>query len=49
MLSSNGIYAKIDLIVIKGLKSKYSIILYELLKDYENVEIPVLSIEKFRE
>ena len=49
MLSSNGIYAKIDLIVIKGLKSKYSIILYELLKDYENVQIPILSIEKFRE
>jgi plasmid replication initiation protein len=49
MLSLNGIYAKIDLVVIKGLKSKYSIILYELLKDYENVEIPEMTIEQFRD
>ena len=49
MLSSNGIYAKIDLVVIKGLKSKYAIILYEILKDYENVEIPEMTIEQFRD
>ena len=42
------IYAKIDLIIVKGLKSKYAIVLYELIKDYENTEIPKIDIEKFR-
>ncbi len=45
----NSLYAKIDLMIIKGLKSKYSIIMYELCKDYENVEVPEMSIEKFKE
>ena len=44
-----NLFAKIDLIIIRGLKSKYSIILYELLKDYENVEIPEMDLDKFRE
>ncbi len=44
----NFFFAKIDLIIIRGLRSKYSVILYELLKDYENVEIPEMSIEDFR-
>ena len=41
-------FAKIDLIIIRGLKSKYAIILYELLKDYEDVEIPEMDIDTFR-
>ena len=41
-------FAKIDLVIIKGLKSKYAIILYELLKDYENVEIPEMDLKTFR-
>ncbi len=48
ILDPKGAYAKINLVVIKGLSSKYSIILYELAKDYENVEIPEMTIEDFR-
>ncbi|MCW1311774.1 MAG: replication initiation protein [Candidatus Rehaiarchaeum fermentans] len=44
----NGLYAKIDLLVIKGLRSKYSIILYEICKDYENSEIPEMTIGQFK-
>jgi len=43
-----SLYAKIDLAIIKGLKSKYSVILYELYKDYERVEIPEMDINKFK-
>ncbi len=42
------IYAFIDLTVIKGLKSKYAIALYELLQDYKKVQMPKMTIEKFR-
>jgi len=42
-------FARLDLVIIRGLSSKYSVILYELLKDYENVEIPEMTMEKFRE
>ena len=48
LLKKDKYFAKIDLLVIKALNSKYSIILYELLKDYENTEIPLISLEKFR-
>jgi plasmid replication initiation protein len=49
----NGIpesmYAKIDLIVIKGLKSKYAIVIYELCKDYQEIgETPKIEIENFK-
>jgi len=43
-----SLYARVNLAVIKGLKSKYSIILYELCKDYENVKIPEIPIETFK-
>jgi plasmid replication initiation protein len=43
------IYTALDLNIIKGLDSKYSIALYELARDYINVEIPGMSIEIFRE
>ena len=43
------IYAFLDLNIIKGLTSKYAIVLYEIAKDYINVEIPTMSIEKLRE
>lgn len=42
-------YAFLDLNIIKGLTSKYAIALYEISKDYINVEIPAMSIEKVRE
>jgi len=48
MIDKNYMYASIDLIVIKGLTSKYSILAYELAKDYENVEIPLMTISEFR-
>jgi len=41
-------YAVIDLSIIKGLRSKYAIALYELAKDYQKKEIPKMSIEEFR-
>ena len=48
MVKKNGVFAKIDLVVVKGLKSKYAILLYELIKDYERVEVPEMSIQDFR-
>jgi len=44
-----ALYSKINLAIIKGLKSKYSIILYELCRDYQNVEVPEISIVQFKE
>lgn len=48
ILNDKGVFAKIDLIIIKNLQSRYSIILYEILKDYRNAEIPEMRIEDFR-
>jgi len=48
MVEKNGIYASINLIVVKGLKSKYSVVLYELIRDYNKVEVPQMDIGKFR-
>ena len=47
-IKKDGIYASIDLVVIRGLNSKYAVILYEICKDYEKVQIPKMSIETFR-
>jgi len=48
IIDPNGIYANINLVVVAGLKSRYAIILYELIKDYEKVEIPEMTIEEFK-
>ncbi len=48
MIKKNGVFAKIDLVVVKGLKSKYAILLYELIKDYEKVKVPEMSMKDFR-
>ena len=48
LIREDAIYTKIDLLIIKAFKSKYAIILYELAKDYEKVEIPEMTIEDFR-
>lgn len=46
----DNLYAKIDMQIIKGLKSKYTIALYELCQDYINVrKLPYMSIKTFRE
>jgi len=44
-----ALYARINLAIIKGLKSKYSIILYELCIDYQNAEVPEMSIMQFKQ
>ena len=49
MILNPKIFGKINLIVIKSLRSRYSIALYELAEDYLNAQIPKMSIEKFRE
>ncbi len=49
MILDPKIFGKINLVVIKSLRSKYSIALYELAEDYINVQIPKMSMEKFRE
>ena len=41
-------YAAINLVAIRGLKSRYAVLLYEIAKDYEKVEIPVMTIENFK-
>jgi len=48
LIDPNGIYANINLVVVAGLKSRYAIILYGLVKDYEKVQIPEMTIERFR-
>ena len=49
MILNPKMFAKINLVTIKGLKSKYSIALYELAEDYISVQIPKISIENFKE
>jgi len=49
MILNPKIFGKINLVVIKSLRSKYSIALYELAEDYINVQIPKMNMEKFRE
>ena len=48
-LINPDIYTYIDLVIIKDLKSKYAIALYELLKDYREVKEFTIEIDKFRE
>ena len=48
LVDPDGVYANINLVIVRGLKSKYAIILYELVKDYEKVEIPEMMIDDFR-
>jgi len=49
MILNPKMFGKINLVAIKGLRSRYSIALYELAEDYLNAQIPKMSIEKFRE
>jgi hypothetical protein len=44
----DGIFANIELVVMRGLKSRYSIILYELVRDYKGTEIPEMDLQTFR-
>lgn len=42
-------YATIDMAIIKGLKSKYAINLYEFLEDYKDIKKITVPLPKFRE
>jgi hypothetical protein len=47
--NKQALFAQINLAIKKNLKHKYSLILYDLIKDYENVEIPEITMEQFKE
>jgi plasmid replication initiation protein len=47
-IENPSIFALLDMNIIKGLSSKYSIVLYELIEDYKNVTIPYMEIDTFR-
>ena len=49
MLLNPKIFGKINLVVIKSLRSRYSIALYELAEDYINIQIPKMTMGKFRD
>ena len=49
MILNPKMFGKINLVVIKSLRSKYAIALYELAEDYINVQIPKMSMIEFRE
>lgn len=42
------IYASIDIAIIKGLKSKYAINLYEMLEDYKNIKKITIKLPEFQ-
>jgi|GEM_PF-1596029 len=42
------VFGLLDMKIVKGFESKYTIALYELLEDYKKVSIPKMSIEEFR-
>ena len=48
MLLEPKMFGKINLVAIKGLRSRYSIAMYELAEDYLNAQIPKMSMKDFR-
>lgn len=48
-LINPNVYTYIDLVIIKDLKSKYAVALYELLKDYKEIKELIIEITKIRE
>ena len=46
--NKQALFAQINLAIKKNLKHKYSLILYDLIKDYESVDIPEITIKQFR-
>ena len=49
MILNPKMFGKINLVVIKSLRSRYSIALYELAEDYLNAQIPKMTMENFRD
>ncbi len=49
MILNPKMFGKINLVVIKSLRSRYSIALYELAEDYLNAQIPKMTMDKFRD
>ena len=48
MILEPNMFGKINLVIVKSLKSRYSIALYELAEDYINAQIPKMTIEECR-
>lgn len=48
VIKNPRIYVKLDLIIIRGLESKHSVALYELMKDYQNLNRYRCEIGNFR-
>ena len=44
-----NVYAYIDLLIVKGLKSKYSIALYEIARDYYKIKTKIFTVVDIRE
>lgn len=44
-----NVYAYIDLLIVKGLKSKYSIALYEIARDYYKIKTKIFTVVEVRE
>lgn len=47
-LIDNTYYTTLDLLILKGLERKYSVILYEMAIRYNKRQIPEMTIEEFR-
>ncbi len=48
VVKSPNMYVKLDLLIIRGLNSKHSVALYELMKDYQNLGKYHCAVEAFR-
>ncbi|WP_026939688.1 replication initiation protein [Hippea alviniae] len=48
LIDMKGMYAELNLIIEKGFRSKYTLVLYENLRDYKNVEFPKIELETFK-
>ena len=48
VVKNPNMYVKLDLLIVRGLTSKHSVALYELMKDYQNIGKYACKIEEFR-
>ncbi len=48
VLINPNIYTYIDLVIIKDLKSKYAVALYELLRDYRKIKELIIEVDKLK-
>lgn len=48
LIKDPDVFALLNNLIMKNLKKKYSLILYELFEDYKSVEIPKMTIDNLR-